>query len=363
MAWTDLVDRIYEAAFVPEHWPSVLERIGRQAQSASGALIVFEDIRPVRFMATPQIRPWTERFCAEQWKVSNRIPHIRRNPMVGFSVLTKYFGTDFMQRDTSHVHRIALGLDSEVGTAISMPTGDIVVFSFDKRRGHGLHDHEAVRFLNMLHPHLARAGLMATRLDVERANTTTSTLQTIGLPAAVLSASGRLLATNSLFDALSNIFMPAAFGRLAIADATASKQFASAIEAAAQPEGAGVASVAVPATAEHSACVAHVVPLRRSAYDLFRGGAIMVAITMPRSQGSAPSEEVLRRLFDLTSAETRFAMALSEGRSPKEAAREIGVTESSGRTYLARIFAKTGTHRQTELISLLHTARPFSVMS
>ena len=159
-------------------------------------------------MATPQI-PWTERFCAEQWKVSNRVPHIRRNPMAGFSVLTKYFGADFMQRDTSHVHRLALGLDSEAGTAISMPTGDIVVFSFDKSRGHGPHDKEAVRFLDALHPHLGRAGLIATRVGVERGLATAAALQMIGLPAAVLNASGRTIATNTLFDALSHTFLAA----------------------------------------------------------------------------------------------------------------------------------------------------------
>ena len=217
MKRSGLVERIYEAAFVPEYWPSVLEGVGRRAQSVSGAMIVFEDIRPVRFMATPQIRPWTERFCAEQWKVSNRVPHIRRNPMAGFSVLTKYFGADFMQRDTSHVHRLALGLDSEAGTAISMPNGDIVVFSFDKSRGHGPHDKEAVRFLDALRPHLGRAGLIAARVGVERGLATASALQMIGLPAAVLDASGRILATNALFDALSDIFLAAAFGRVAIA--------------------------------------------------------------------------------------------------------------------------------------------------
>lgn len=72
-----------------------------------------------------------------------------------------------------------------------------------------------------------------------------------------------------------------------------------------------------------------------------------------------PSADILSGLFDLTPAETRFAMALAAGRSPKAAAREVGVTENSGRTYLARIFAKTGTHRQSELISLLQTAHPF----
>ena len=88
---------------------------------------------------------------------------------------------------------------------------------------------------------------------------------------------------------------------------------------------------------------------------------MVVAITMPERQARAPSAEVLRGLFDLTPAETRFATALAAGSSPKEAAKQLGITESSGRTYLSRIFAKTGTHRQSELMSLLQTAQPFRV--
>lgn len=357
----EAIDRIYEAAFLPEYWPSVLQRIAHQAQSVSGALLVFEDIQPMKFMATPQIRPWTEHFCAEQWKVSNRVSHIRRNPMVGFSVLTNYFGSQFMDIDVSHVHRLALGLNSEVGTAISLPTGDIVVFSFDRRLGLGPHDKNTLHFLNKLHPHLARAGLIASRLDVERATAGTSALNMVGFPAAVLSASGRILAANMSFERLSNIFLPVAFGRLALADAAANRRLGDAVEAAADLVSPKVRAVAIPAREGCPACVAHVVPLRHSAIDLFRGGAAMIAVTMPQRQGMAPSEEVLRALFDLTPAETRFAVALAGGLSPKAAAQTLGVTENSGRTYLARIFAKTGTHRQTELMSLLQTAQAFRI--
>jgi len=361
MEQNEVIDRIYEAAFLPEYWPSVLQQVAHRAQSVSGALLVFENVQPVKFMATAQIRPWTERFCAEQWKVSNRVAHIRRNPMVGFSVLSNYFGASFIRQDTSHVHRLTLGLDSEVGTAISLPTGDMVVFSFDRRLGLGPHDRNALSFLNMLHPHLARAGLIASRLDVERATAGTSALDRVGFPAAVLSASGRVLAANRHFERLSNIFLPAAFGRLTLADPAANRRMGDAIEAAADPVTPKVGAIAVPARAGNGACVAHVVPLRHNAIDLFRSGAVMVAVTTPQRRGGVPSEEVLRALFDLTPAETRFALALAGGLSPKAAAHNLGVTESSGRTYLARIFAKTGTHRQTELMSLLQTAQPFRI--
>jgi DNA-binding NarL/FixJ family response regulator len=68
---------------------------------------------------------------------------------------------------------------------------------------------------------------------------------------------------------------------------------------------------------------------------------------------------VLESLSDFTQSEVSFATALTEGLTVSEAARKCGLTVSSGRTYLARIFAKTGTHRQAELITLLTSTHPF----
>jgi DNA-binding CsgD family transcriptional regulator len=240
-----------------------------------------------------------------------------------------------------------------------MPTGEMVVFSFDRLGRDGPHGSTHVAALNRFHPHLARAGLVAARLGLERAVATTSALQMIGLPVAMLSASGRVMATNALFEQLLSHFLPVAFGRLAIANAGANRLFQQAIEAAAEQAEPAVRSIPIAETDEHGACVVHLVPLRRNALDLFPGGAIVLAVSVPRKSALVPSADVLTGLFDLTPAETRFAMALAAGRSPRAAARDIGVTESTGRTYLSRIFAKTGTHRQTELINLLQAAHPF----
>lgn len=355
----ELVDRIYEAAFLPDSWPAVLQQIGETAGSVSGSVLVFEEFRPIRYQATPLIQPWTQAFCSEFWKTSNRLPYIRKRPYAGFAILNEYFSLDFLDTDPSHLYRLSNGLDSELAAAIPMPTGEIVVFSFDRLRREGLHGETDKARLNELYRHLAMAGLMAARLGLERAVTTASTLQLIGLPAAVLSASGRVMATNGLFEELGRFFLPVAFGRLAIANAGANRLFQQAIETMAGSEEPRVRSIPIPEMDEHRACVLHVVPLRHNALDLFPGGAIVLAISVPRKSMLVPSADILSGLFDLTPAETRFAMALAAGRSPKAAAREVGVTENSGRTYLARIFAKTGTHRQSELISLLQTAHPF----
>ncbi|MEJ2406865.1 MAG: DNA-binding response regulator [Candidatus Thiodiazotropha sp.] len=66
-----------------------------------------------------------------------------------------------------------------------------------------------------------------------------------------------------------------------------------------------------------------------------------------------PSQDTLRRRYDLTYSEALLAHKLVLGKSLEVASIEMGITLSSSRTYLKRIFSKTGTNRQAELVSQL----------
>lgn len=68
--------------------------------------------------------------------------------------------------------------------------------------------------------------------------------------------------------------------------------------------------------------------------------------------------EAFARLHGLTGGELRVALALSQGLSGIEAADMLGVSEPTIRTHLQRIYSKTGTTRQTDLLRLLHNSRP-----
>lgn len=66
--------------------------------------------------------------------------------------------------------------------------------------------------------------------------------------------------------------------------------------------------------------------------------------------------EQLSDLFGLTEKEARLALAISRGRSIREAAGELGLTEQSAREYTKRIYAKTGTRGQADLVRLILTS-------
>jgi len=66
-----------------------------------------------------------------------------------------------------------------------------------------------------------------------------------------------------------------------------------------------------------------------------------------------PSSDVLMRQFGLTRREAELALAVTQGGGLGAAAREIGVSISTARTHLQRVFEKTNPRRQAELIRLI----------
>jgi len=71
-----------------------------------------------------------------------------------------------------------------------------------------------------------------------------------------------------------------------------------------------------------------------------------------------PSAADLRQRYALTAAEARIAGALATGASLKEIAGRHEMSYETARLHLKHIFAKTGTHRQADLVRLLVRALP-----
>ena len=78
----------------------------------------------------------------------------------------------------------------------------------------------------------------------------------------------------------------------------------------------------------------------------------LVLVTDPEF-ANGPSEQDLRGTYGLTKAESRIAGLLAEGRTISEICNMMEITHNTVKTHLKRIFSKTSTTRQTELIKLL----------
>ncbi|MBZ9967808.1 helix-turn-helix transcriptional regulator [Mesorhizobium sp. BR1-1-2] len=96
------------------------------------------------------------------------------------------------------------------------------------------------------------------------------------------------------------------------------------------------------------------------AYGLASERCAVIMVTEVARRISDGFETHVRGLFNLTPAEARLAAALASGRTLKEAAESSNITVKTCRTYLERIFSKTRTHQQSELVALLKSTEPLS---
>ncbi len=73
----------------------------------------------------------------------------------------------------------------------------------------------------------------------------------------------------------------------------------------------------------------------------------------PNAPEQSGNEEQLKRLYSLTPSEARLAELLASGTDLPKAATLLGIGLSTVRTHLQRIYGKTDTHHQSELVALL----------
>jgi DNA-binding CsgD family transcriptional regulator len=98
--------------------------------------------------------------------------------------------------------------------------------------------------------------------------------------------------------------------------------------------------------------VIRIMPVDGAARNPFLNArALLILTDMDASPG--PELSGFSQVFELTPAETRLAALIAKGTSSKQAAEQLGIAHETARSQLKSVFAKTGTHRQSELVLLI----------
>ena len=355
-----LVDSIYECAILPELWPGVLDRLAVIAGARSG-LLVAANRRIINWTTNEAARENMARFAGTDTIVrSPRLGRLVGLNHAGFVRDNDHYTLEEMGRDPIYTDFLwPSGLGWNTATAIKVPTGDVVVLSLERERARGPVDLGVIPHLDALRPHIARSSLLSARLQLERARIASETLELLGLPALVLDAGGRVLAANAGAEAGGEYLRWGAQDRISLRDAAANALLQAAMRRLDDVAGPEVRSFAVRGSDAVPALIAHVVPIRGTARDLFVRCAAIVVL-MPVSAPSAPSADLVQSLFDLTPAEARVARGLACGDTVDDIAAKGGVSANTVRTQVRCILDKTGRHRQAEVVALLNGLRtPF----
>lgn len=354
-----LIELAYEAAVVPELWPNVLHQVGNIA-SARGIVLLTAAPQDMRWIASPEMHEDTVAYVEGRWHERNgRLPRLLAANHAGFLRDIDVFASPEEVQQDLQIREFfrPRGLGWGAGTAIPVPSGEVLIYSVEREYDRGPIEKEAIEQLDALRPHLARAALLSARLGMERARAATESLAMLGLPAAVLRRGGRLMTANALFDRLIPDVMQDRTDRLTLASAAADPLFAQAL--AALDQGvitAEVRSVPIAAQDDRPPLIVHLVPIHGAAQDLFDRASAIVMVT-PVVPSEVPTAEVLQGLFDPTPAEARVARGIGEGRTIETIAGAFGISRETVRNQLKAVLAKTGLKRQVELAGLLAGAK------
>jgi DNA-binding CsgD family transcriptional regulator len=348
-----LIDRIYEAAAVPELWRAVLIDIARLAGAPEAVMIVSTGTRFRDWVTTSPDFDALVLAHFERFPDNIRTRRLLELRHPGFLTDLDVVSEEEIASDPLYQDfLIPRGYGAGTATAVMVPSGDSVIVHCERPVAQGHFGADTLAALDELRPHLARAALLSARLEMERIVTTTRTLELLGLPAAVLGSGGRLLAANPSLVALMPHTLSDQPSRLAAADPAADRLLREALGGPGPAGPVPVRSIPIPARGERPPVILHLVPVRGAAHDVFtRARAVLVAT--PVVAREVPSAEVVQGLFDLTPAESRLAALIAAGDAPVSAAAKLGITPSTARSVLKRVFQKTGVSRQADLVGLL----------
>jgi DNA-binding CsgD family transcriptional regulator len=217
------------------------------------------------------------------------------------------------------------------------------------------------RRFELITPHVRRAMLIGKVINLHRveAATLADSLDELASGVVIVDSTGRIIHANLRAHRLiaeANV-LRATNGRIAALDPQGSRVLLDVFNAAQAGDAAvGKGGIATPLTARTGErYIAHVLPLtsgaRRKAGVSYSATAAMFIRRAAMDLPSPP--EAVARQFKLTPAELRVLFAIVEIGGVPEVAPVLGVSEQTVKSQLHRIYDKTATRRQADLVKLV----------
>lgn len=194
-------------------------------------------------------------------------------------------------------------------------------------------------------------GFWRTHLECDRAlNEARAALDAKGVATLILDAQGRLVFANSAGTRLLEHGNPVELrhGLLSTKRASDTLRLRVAMEHALAQDGDALSILKL---AKVDGCHSMILMVRRLNSASTRN-RVMISILDPNIDVCGSMRPICE-LYGLTKVEAHLATLLCIGRTLAAAAAELGIKEATARSYLKLIFAKTDTHRQTDLTRLM----------
>jgi DNA-binding CsgD family transcriptional regulator/PAS domain-containing protein len=359
-----LVGNIYDAALDPALWPRALEKTAEFVGGAAAGLFARDVAR----------------------KTGNVCHAAGTDPSYGPPYFETYIhldplGTAYQVLDVGNVYSSSTlvprpeFIESRFYQEWVRPQGwaDKVFVTLEKsgtsrahlsvfrRERDSLADEDARGRLQIVVPHLRRAVLVGKAMDQKSAEAAAfaDTLDGISAGMFLVDAGGRMVHANASGRAMldERCVLRAGGGKVAAIGDDADREFNHVLALAGGGDAAvGAKGISMPLKGRDGEnYVAHMLPLTSGARR--RAGtsyAAVAALFVRKAELDAPSTpEAIARLYKLTPTELRVLLAVVQVGGVPEVADELGIGEATVKTHLHRLFGKTDTKRQSDLVKLV----------
>ena len=362
-----LIGTIYEAVGTVDDWPHVLDAVHR-AFGSRGSQLLFLPIEAAPTLLNRLSASLHQDLCDEYYR-----DYFALDPRM--TAVRRHFGkamrcVDLVPRDVFEATPVPSFLnraDVDVRYALIAPfrigTGSFGFLAVMRPENKGPYASVDVHAFELLLPHIRRVVELQMRLgELEsRRDASEAALDHMAAGVVLVDAAARVLFANAAAERImasgDGLIAPAQ--RLACRVHAEAETLQRAIRDAAQqltPGPPGRSVVLASRSSGKLPLTLFVLPVPRPhGLGLLACGAV-VAIFIVDPDDKPVTEiaaECLLRLFRMTPAEAKVALALAEGFSVAEIAAAHGTSRNTVRTQVQAVLEKTQTKRQAELVSLL----------
>lgn len=359
--YSDLVGGIYDAALDPQLWPQILERVAGAVGATAAGLILTDPARQ-RFSAVSVgvSSAAIEAYNHYYWRIDPMAPALGRMPV----------GLLFTDRSVvarSELERTELHNDWAQPQGLEDSAFAVLVREGQVRGafclGAPVHANafervDSLRLLTSLVPHLQRAARTqwAVGAAIAGRDVAFAALACLHHGVVLLEAGGQVLFANDAAVRLCAQADGLAVGAEGLRAARPSDDIALQRLVAQALAGSGVPTGGVQAITRLSArrpFVVHILPVRQTTGEFAGRHPCVIAVIIDPDDARRIFPHHLQQLYGLTPAEAAVAIRILGGQGLQAVASELRVTLSTVRIHLQRVFEKTTTNRQAELVRLL----------
>jgi len=342
-----LVERLYDGLITSPPWEAFLSALGEATGATFATLIIGRGPSGVDAHVTPGADP---RRTREYQDMSDADPFVGlpEGRVIAFSEFVRHVPAPFRDWMASAQSGQILGVDLRREPDVNVR---LRLTRDHSRPDFALAERE---LLARLIPHLRIALELHARLTTTAAESQLfgGAMADLAVATLILDRKGRILRRNAMADRLleRGAIITGGTGRLAPPSAAGHTALAALLAA---PPAAGTEAILDLSASGGEALAARVRAVPSSAYG---DGAWLALFVVDPAHPPGLAAERLRDRFQLTPAEAALAMQLAQGAALPDAARALGIAYNTARSQLRAVFAKTGTHRQVELVTLLRGA-------